>query len=121
MNWDKFPNFKPSEFACKHCDEVRMDETFMIRLQELRSFYGKPIRISSGYRCPEHNQSVSTTGPNGPHTTGKAVDIAVQGEDALTLLQCAFVLGWSRIGINQKGTGRFIHLDRLPGKAIWTY
>ena len=33
---------------------AEMDEDTMWRLQDLREAYGKPMRITSGYRCPDH-------------------------------------------------------------------
>ena len=46
-------------------------------MQEARGELG-PLKITSGYRCSEHNASISKTGPTGPHTTGAAVDLAVE-------------------------------------------
>lgn len=82
--------------------------------------------VGSAYRCPEHNLDVSTTGENGPHTTGKAVDIRIQGIDARVLLDAAVKHGFEGIGIQQTGPRgrRFIHLDmvkRDAGKVIWSY
>ncbi|MOA18896.1 hypothetical protein D3C78_1392400 [compost metagenome] len=62
----------------------------------------------------------------GEHSTGKAVDVAIQGADALLLLRLALELGFTRIGIQQKGAGRFLHLGtsagaRFPSPAIWSY
>lgn len=43
-------------------------------LDPLREMYGKPIYISSGYRCPELNKAVG--GVSGSqHKTGQAADI----------------------------------------------
>ena len=60
-----------------------MQPEFLEKLQTIRDLYGKPIRLNSGYRCPEFNATISKTGPDGPHTTGRAVDIAISGQDAL--------------------------------------
>ena len=46
-------------------------------IQEARNELG-PLSINSGYRCSTHNAAVSSTGPNGPHTTGNSVDIGVK-------------------------------------------
>jgi len=120
-------HFELKEFACKHCGQVKMDDGFLVLLDELRDRVGHPIVISSGYRCPEHNCAVSTTGPNGPHTTGHAADLAVRGYVAKTVLRVASILPFTGIGVNQKGTSRFIHLDNLPeipGRPrpwVWSY
>lgn len=97
----------------------------MDALQALRTAYGKPITITSGYRSPEHNTLVSVTGRTGPHTTGKACDIAVARADAWALLRLICADGrFTGIGINQKGAGRFIHIDMLtagPRPSLWSY
>lgn len=118
--------FKREDFACKcgKC-ENKIDDQLTASLDELRGRVGFPLIVSSGYRCPEHNQKVSSTGPNGPHTTGKAVDLAVSHDKAYFVLQQALRMGFTGIGVNGKGTGRFIHLDALPESAgrprVWSY
>lgn len=121
MSWAGIRHFKPNEFACKHCGENKIDMGLVRMLDSLRTEFGRPIIITSGYRCPEHNQRVSSTGLDGPHTTGKAVDIGVSRGDAYRLLKIAFLMGFNRIGVNQKGNSRFIHLDMLEGNTIWSY
>lgn len=119
--------FKESEFRCKHCGKVKVDPHFLTMLDALRERCGFPVTILSGYRCPTHNQNVSSTGPRGPHTTGKAVDIAVSRHLAHSLLTHSFALGFTGIGVQQKGASRFIHLDILeepehaPRPTVWSY
>lgn len=43
-------------------------------LDPLRKWYGKPIRINSGYRCSALNEAVGGA-KNSQHTTGMAADI----------------------------------------------
>lgn len=119
-------HFSHEELRCSHCGENRMDAQFLELLEELRVRHGRPMLLSSAYRCPEHNQAVSTTGPDGPHTTGKAVDVLVHTAQAHRLLALATLLGFRGIGLKQHGPwgGRFIHLDDLgTGKRpwVWTY
>ena len=66
-----------------------MDEEFMRMLQSLRDEMQGPLRVTSGFRCEDHNQMVSTTGINGPHTLAKASDILVSGERAMKLFEKA--------------------------------
>ena len=104
-----------------------MDEPFMAQLVFLRKTWGKPLPLNSAFRCPRHNTRVSKTGPEGPHTTGKAVDIRIYGGEAHALMKLVMKeFDYTGIGWNQKGpyAGRFIHLDTLvmPGREwIWTY
>lgn len=126
MDWSRYPNFSESEFACSHCGKAEMDPGFLNKLQRLRDRYGKPIVVTSGYRCPEYNDEISSTGRDGPHTTGMAVDINVGGTNGHRLLYFALLEGFSGIGVNQKGAQdeRFIHLDTLskpPRPNIWSY
>ncbi len=126
-NW---PHFSRKELECHcGCGQMGMDAGFMQKLVELRKTFGKPMRVSSAYRCSKHNERVSKTGLNGPHTTGQAIDIQVSGEDAFELLFFAIGFGFAGIGVNQRGlhAKRFIHLDRLeslpnrPRPRIWSY
>lgn len=121
-----FRYFKIEEFACSHCGQNLIDSQFVQELDDLRHEYGKPMKVTSGYRCPTHNAKVSSTGTNGPHTFGRAADIAVDRGDAYRLAKLAFARGFTGIGLQQKGAGRFIHLDTLPNAAhprptIWSY
>jgi zinc D-Ala-D-Ala carboxypeptidase len=118
LNYGKY--FTEAEFKCKHCGAVKMDQNFLDRLNKLRESYGKPMRISSGYRCPEHpaERSKVTTGM---HTTGKACDVVVEGAEAVFLLQLALQQGFTGIGVQQKGSGRFLHLDTRDRSTIWSY
>jgi uncharacterized protein YcbK (DUF882 family) len=78
--------------------------------------------VSSGYRDPSHPNEASKAQP-GEHTTGRATDIAVSGSAALRLVVLAVKHGFTRIGVQQKGTGRFIHLGDSPDfpAGMWSY
>ena len=104
-NWE---NFKPKELSCSHCGELKIHEDIMDLLQEARGFLG-PLSITSGYRCSEHNSSISSTGANGPHTTGKAIDIAVRDSQHRKQLIDYFAPQVQGLGIAKS----FIHIDLL--------
>lgn len=121
-----FRFFKASELACKcnNCDGGEMDPGFMLHLIAMREEAGFPFHLSSAYRCPEHNSQVSSTGRDGPHTTGKAADILCNGGMAQTILKLALKHGMVGIGVNQKGPhqSRFIHVDTARNiPATWSY
>lgn len=122
-------HFTRAELACPHCGKLPWGFAELNALEDLRLQCGFPLPISSGYRCPTHNAAVSTTGEHGPHTVF-AVDVALSGTRALTLVQSALALGWTGVGVQQRGLhgNRFIHLDRLPAADpshprpwIWSY
>lgn len=118
--------FTAREMACSHCGESHMDEEFMEKLDELRERFGKPLAVSSAYRCPEHPVEARKS-TKGAHVYGKAADFAVSHWDAHKVLQHAMELGFTGIGIQQKGDGRFIHVDtctsdeKAPRPTVWSY
>jgi len=122
----KWKYFTVDEMKCKGTGKCEMDPAFMTWLDGLRELYGKPIIITSGYRTPEYNKLIGGAN-NSAHIYGKAADIAVSGEDAYKLVGLAIKLGFSGIGVSQKGEGRFIHIDtadstdKQPRPHIWSY
>ena len=133
---DRWPNFSVKEIAQRSSGwdkgrtPVKIIPSFVDKVQKLRTLVNEPLRISSWYRGPVYNNSISSTGTSGPHTTGRAVDIACHGETAYTVLRLAYTIGFTGIGVKQKGdiNGRFIHLDDLqenetkgPRPWIWSY
>ena len=119
-NWE---NFKPTEFECQHCNELKISKDLVSLLQDARDHLGA-LQITSGYRCSEHNAAISKTGENGPHTTGLAVDIAVQNSQQRKELISFFAPVVSGLGIAKT----FIHIDLLneedgfdPRPNCWLY
>lgn len=130
MKASPWPNFSLAELHCKcgkcNSDGSEMDPVFMAELQQLRTLYGKPLDLSSAYRCRQHPSEANKAEP-GEHTDGLAVDVRCRGAEALQILRLALNLKFTRVGINQKGAARFLHLGmapaggRLPSPAIWSY
>lgn len=121
-------HFNPNEFACKcGCGQNEFSADTAVRFDNVRHEYGKPLTVSSGYRCPKHNAEESDTGLTGPHTTGHAVDSPVDRKDAFRLNAIAIKYGFMGIGYKQHGTSRYMHLDDLPDSpgqprpTIWSY
>lgn len=126
MNWNKYsPYFTKAEFDCKHTGKNKMRPEFMDRLLDIRKAYNKPMIITSGYRHETHPVEARKSNA-GEHTYGLACDIAVRGTDAMDLMVIAYGHGIRRIGVSQKGSGRFLHLGlgdmqlRFP-QALWSY
>ena len=123
------PHFTELELACHHCGQMHLTPEFLVELERLRTEFGLPLHITSGWRCPDYNAEISPlTSYDGPHTIG-AVDVRIGGWQARTLLEMAIRFGWTGIGVMQHGPypERFMHLDRLeevegrPRPWIWSY
>lgn len=66
-------------------------------LNPLREKFGKPIRITSGFRSPELNKSVGGK-PTSQHTKGEAVDItAVNKADNKELFELCKTLDFDQL------------------------
>jgi len=130
MSKSPWPNFSYDELRCRcgRCssDGTEMDPAFMDQVQKLRVLFGKPLTINSPYRCPKHPVEAKKAKP-GVHAEGKAIDIACTGADAVELLRLAMTLPFTGVGIQQRGTGRYIHLDMAAAQAgrprptLWSY
>lgn len=124
--WESYENFSKEEFDCKHSGKNEMQHHFMSKLQALRTAYDKPIKISSGFRDKTHPIEAKKKTP-GAHYSGQAADISCSHIDAYLILRLAFDLGFTGIGVKQKGRGRFIHLDTIednenqPRPHVWSY
>jgi uncharacterized protein YcbK (DUF882 family) len=117
------PHFGREELTCKCGCGFLPQQDFMDKVEQHRLSVGFPLAVSSAARCPDHNARVSGTGRSGPHTTGRAIDLAVSHGKAYMVLATALRMGFTGIGVQQKGGGRFIHLDDLADgrPAIWSY
>jgi uncharacterized protein YcbK (DUF882 family) len=122
----KWPNFQPVEFLSPKdpIKTVILESEFLDRLQALRTKFGRPLVLNSGYRSPQYNSSVSNTGLHGAHTTGRAVDIkCIDSQTRFQLIKLAIELGFTGIGIAKT----FIHLDdvtnnpKVPRPMSWLY
>lgn len=98
-----------------------MQEDFMKRLDMARKEAGIPFHITSGIRCPLHNNVVSTTGFHGPHTTGRAVDIFTLGTRERFIIRHSLIIQ----GFHRFGTAiDFLHVDdsfEHPPNRDWLY
>ena len=113
-------HFTIDEFKCTHCGTEEMKEDFLIMLDRAREEAGVPFKITSGYRCDEHNKAIGGA-THSAHTTGYACDIAcANSEHRFKIITALLGRGFNRIGVSKQ----FIHVDcdpSLPCKVIWTY
>ena len=54
MDWNLSTYFTQYEFKCSHTGQCDMDPEFIRKLNELRTAFGKPMKITSGYRHTTH-------------------------------------------------------------------
>lgn len=125
IDWnDYLPYFTRDEFECSHTGKCEMNKQFMDILYNIRKEYRKPMNITSGYRDKTHPVEAAKKG-TGEHQLGTCCDVAVAGEDAVRLMQIALKHGITRIGVQQKGRGRFLHLGIGGGILLnpwmWSY
>jgi len=114
-------HFDSEEFACKcGCGTGEISMDLVMLLENIRSVLDRPIIITSGVRCINHNSAVGGH-DNSAHLRGMAADFAVSGGFDRRMAVDAAV-GLDVLGI---GVGRtFIHIDMdwiLPRPAIWGY
>lgn len=118
-------NFSLSEFN-KH--GFALNETVLKNikalaknLQVLRDEVKKPIKITSGYRSPEHNAKVGGV-KSSRHITGEAADFKIAGmtpKEVAAVIEKLIAAGKMEEG----GIGIYstwVHYDHRNTKARWT-
>jgi len=111
-------NFRVREFDCKGtdcCTQTPVDEKLVEYLQKIRDHFGKPVYITSGYRCPVHNARVANASSGSRHLLGAAADITVEEVDPLAVAQFAESIGVLGIGHYDD----FVHIDTRAKKSFW--
>ena len=113
--------FTMAELSCRHCGKLEIDWTFFDLITELRKFIDKPIKVSSFYRCPEHNQQIGGT-KNSAHLYGKGIDISLVNTPLVSLVIAVEQFGvgkFNGMGYYPDSQDRIIHLDNLNRFARW--
>ena len=99
-------------------EEVRKNLTALVDnvLDPLREWYGKPIYVNSGHRCPALNKAVGGVA-NSQHLTGQAADIDVNNraenrklmkhiEDSLDFDQLIWENGGAWVHVSYRADGK---------------
>ena len=108
-NW---PDFSPTEMACRHCGERYVWAEFMDKLQVARTAVGRSFNIHSAHRCSLHNAQVGGA-PLSQHLK-MAADIGLAGHDRRALYIACRQAGFRGFGFYQT----FLHIDLGP-KRHW--
>ena len=122
------------EFVCPRYGEVKLDATFVLKLdlasrlvgtsvpfvitycenRRFESTRGFASQIRYGYRCPAHNAEVGGV-KQSAHMTGLAADIACPDSvTRLKILRGLIVAGFRRIGIGKN----FIHGESRQARVL---
>lgn len=116
--------FSKKELSCPCCGEDKFSGETLEKFNAMREDAGFSMTMTSGYRCESYN---NLKGYTQTHATGQAGDISCTHKEAVTLLKLAIKHGMTGIGVNQKGSKRFLHFDDLdqvsgrPRPHIWSY
>ena len=95
-------------------ERIAIEELVKRLLQPLRLAYGKPIQISSGYRCPALNRLVGGV-PSSQHVKGQAADCVIRGNASKLLgILLAQELPFDQAILYKKRN--FLHLSIRPEK-----
>ena len=73
-------HFARGEMRCPCCGRGAVALALVLALEDLRSLYGRPVRITSGWRCQTHNREVGGH-PQSRHLVGCAADLAPLDRD----------------------------------------
>lgn len=112
-------NFTVAEFACRDgTDPVFVAPKLVEILQQIRTHFGRPVRINSAYRTPAYNAKVGGA-KYSQHCYGTAADITISGVAPSTVAAYVETLmpAYGGIGIYTKQG--FTHVDVRTKKARW--
>ena len=111
------PHFTAKEFACScnNCTDNFIDDVLLEKLEQVRVALG-PLKINSGYRCPQHNKDIGGAASSS-HMAGLAADIQPipLNTDDLDKLYEKCVEVFDNIGDGRPK--KFVHVDVRPAKA----
>lgn len=114
--WDEIHYVPRAEWACPcgRCGgfPAEPEEKLVRILEELRVHFGKPVIISSGVRCAQHNGELPGSVCNSRHLSGKAVDFCVQGLTAANVkVYCDRLVSQGKLRYCYCIDGSFLHMD----------
>ena len=118
------PYILASEYACPCCHQLPFDldvdhpiepyRELFAAFVTIRTAWGRPIPINSGYRCSARNEAVGGE-PLSAHLFGLALDLAVKSPDELLDLKniCVSVFPGLRVGwMRYLNAGQnLVHID----------
>lgn len=119
MNEMATKDFSIKELSCPCCQAYDMQSEFLVKLQELRDLYAKPMSITSAFRCEKHNIFVNGH-QHSSHLEGLAVDVfCKESATRYQLIKLAQQVGFKGIGIHSF----FLHIDlrKIGENVVFLY
>lgn len=114
------PHFQVYEFACEDgSDPVFVSPELVEILEKIRTHFGQPVTITSGYRTVSHNATIPNSSKKSQHLFGLAADIKVNGYSPKTVYEYAETLLPDTGGLGIYDT--IVHVDVRPNKSRWDY
>ena len=110
-------HFRVREFACHDgSDKILISDETVAVLEKIRTYFGKPVTITSGYRTAAYNASPKVGGAkNSQHVKGTACDIKVQGVPSWAV--AGYLESFHHGGIGYYST--FTHVDSRGYRVLW--
>ena len=115
--------FSRSEFSCQYTGENKIEDSLLLKVDELRERCGFPFIITSGYRSLAHPIERAKKTNTGTHAQGIAADIKViDGVQRFKIVSEAIKMGFTGIGV----ASNFVHvdirsLDTNESPVMWCY
>lgn len=109
-------NFFQDEFDCQCCGKNNINPLIVNFAQKMRGILGRPLKPSSGCRCPAHNAAVGGK-KDSDHTRGEAIDFPWEPWERKEMLMAAIAAGVPTIGIKYD----CIHLSLDEPARVFTY
>lgn len=98
--------------TCGHqdCNKTSVSQDHLNRIQLVRDYADRPLKVNSGGRCQNHPSEIHRTNP-ADHQKGYGVDIAVNGGlERGEIVSLGIKAGCNAIGVAKT----FIHLGYRP-------
>lgn len=116
-DWLISKHFRVREFCCKDgSDPVCVDGNLVPILECVRSKFGKPVMVTSGYRTPSYNRKIGGA-KFSQHMYGRAADIVV--EDVKPEVVYNFLCESFPYSCGFGLYSSFVHVDCRVTKSRW--
>ena len=112
-------NFRRHEFACRcGCGFATVDAELLAVLDALRDEINRPLMITSGCRCPDHNRRVGGR-PESKHLQGIAADVLANGVPPKDIYQHLAAIYPASYGLILYTWGVHVDVRPEPYRARW--